>query len=67
MQLQSTWNVMTLNKFKENNMYTCPVCLQQLAFTPYYNTEHGKVCEDCFESRKGEDSEYDEFKEEART
>lgn len=43
-------------------MYTCPVCLQQLAFTPYYNTEHGKVCEDCFESRKGEDSDYDRFK-----
>lgn len=43
-------------------MCTCPVCLQQLGFTPYYNTEQCKVCEDCFESRKGEASDYDRLK-----
>lgn len=48
-------------------MYACHICLYELSFTPYYNTEHGKVCEDCFESRKGEYSDYDRFKEGART
>ncbi len=39
-------------------MYSCPVCKKKLFNTPYYNTRHGKVCEECMESAKGSDSDY---------
>lgn len=39
----------------------CPVCFLAIINTPYYKTEHGKVCEDCYEARKGEKSDYEKF------
>lgn len=44
-------------------MYRCPVCTQTLCNTSYYITEHGKVCEDCYESSENTESDYDYFKE----
>lgn len=46
------------------NFYQCPVCKDQLFNTPSYKTVDGKVCEDCYESRKGEKSAYDFYLEE---
>lgn len=42
-------------------MEYCPACNDAIGLAPYYSTKHGKVCEDCFESRKGEESEYQKF------
>jgi hypothetical protein len=44
------------------SFYRCPVCKVKLFNTPYYNTFHGKVCEDCYESRKGKQSDYEKLK-----
>ena len=33
-------------------MYECTKCKETLFNTPYYKTEEGKVCEDCFECDK---------------
>lgn len=41
--------------------YICPVCKHSLDFTPYYNTKHGKVCEECYECAKGDTSDYSEY------
>ncbi len=44
------------------SFYQCPVCEDQLCNTPYYKTSDGKVCEDCYESRKGSTSHYEKYK-----
>ncbi len=46
------------------SFYQCLVCKDQLFNTPSYKTVDGKVCEDCYESRKGEKSAYDFYLEE---
>lgn len=43
-------------------MEICVVCNHTCINTPYYKTEHGCVCEDCFESSVGTVSAYEEWK-----
>lgn len=50
-----------------NETEKCPVCSFAIILCPYYVTKHGKVCEDCYESRKNEESEYDKFLNKRRT
>ncbi|CAH9011453.1 hypothetical protein VPHF27_0007 [Vibrio phage F27] len=45
-------------------MNECVVCHHFCINTPWYKTEHGCVCEDCYESAKGVKSSYQEWVEE---
>ena len=44
-------------------MKECVVCNHKCLNTPWYKTKHGAVCEDCYESRKGVKSDYQEWTE----
>ena len=42
-------------------MEECVVCHRVCISTPYYRTQHGCVCEDCYEAASGVKSYYQEW------